>query len=70
LSVLIGGFLLAALILWIYVSARVFPGPFSGYLVPLALLSLTSAAIESLPFRDVDNLTVPLATVLVGLLFF
>jgi phytol kinase len=70
LSVLVGGFILAAFILWVYVAARVFPGPFSGYLVPLAILSLTAAAVESLPYRDVDNLTVPLAAVLVGLLFF
>jgi phytol kinase len=69
-SVLVGGFILAAFILWIYISARVFPGPFSGYLVPLAILALTAAAVESLPFRDVDNLTVPLAAVLVGLLVF
>lgn len=68
LSVLIGGFVLAALILWIYVAARVFPGPFGGYLPTLALLALTATAVESLPFRDVDNLTVPLAAVLVGLL--
>lgn len=70
LSVLIGGFILASLLLWIYTSARVFPGPFSGYLFPLAFLSLTASAVESLPFRDVDNLTVPLAVVLVGLLVF
>ena len=68
LSVLLGGFVLSAFILWIYVSARVFPGPFSGYLVPLAILSLTAAAVESLPFHDVDNITVPLAAALVGLL--
>ncbi len=67
LSVLLGGFILAAFILWVYVSARVFPGPFGGYLVPLALLSLTAAAVESLPFRDVDNLTVPLVVVLMGM---
>ena len=70
LSVLIGGFLLSAFILWIYVAARVFPGPLSGYLAPLAWLSLTAAAVESLPYRDVDNLTVPLAAALVGLLLF
>lgn len=68
LSVLIGGFVLAAFILWIYVSARLFPGPFSGYLFPLTLLSLTATAVESLPFRDVDNITVPLAVVLVGMM--
>jgi dolichol kinase len=66
--VLIGGFVLAAFIIWIYVSARVFPGPFSGYLLPLALLSLTATVVESLPYRDVDNITVPLAVVLAGLL--
>lgn len=70
LSVLVGGFILAAFILWVYVAARVFAAPFSGYLVPLAILSLAAAAVESLPYRDVDNLTVPLAAVLVGLLFF
>ena len=69
-SVLVGGFVLSAFILWIYVAARVFPGPFSGHLVPLAILALTASAVESLPFRDVDNLTVPLAAALVGLLVF
>jgi len=69
-SVFVGGFLLAALILWIYVSVGVFPGPFSGLLAPLAILSLTAAAVESLPFRDVDNLTVTVAVVLVGVLVF
>ena len=70
LSVLLGGFVLSAFILWIYVSARVFPGPFIGSLVALAILSLTAAAVESLPFHDVDNITVPLAAALVGLLVF
>ena len=68
LSVLVGGFILAALILWVYVSAGVFPAPFSQYLLPLALLSLTAAVVESLPFHDIDNFTVPLAVVLLGLL--
>ena len=70
LSVLVGGFILSALILWIYVSAGVFPAPFSRYLPPLALLSLVAAAVESLPFHDIDNFTVPLAVALVGLLIF
>jgi phytol kinase len=69
-SVFVGGFILSTFILWVYVSARVFPGPLSGYLVPIAVLSLTAAVVESLPHRDVDNITVPLAAVLVGLLFF
>ena len=70
LSVLLGGFIMAALILWIYVSIRVFPGPFSGYLVPLLLMALAATAIESLPYRDVDNITVTLVAVLLGHLLF
>lgn len=70
ISVFLGGFLMAAIILWIYVSLRVLPGPFSGRLVPLLLLSLAAALVESLPFRDVDNITVPLAATLLGLALF
>jgi phytol kinase len=70
LSVLIGGFILTAFILWIYVSLRLFPGPFGGYVTPILILALAASAVESLPFRDVDNLTVPLAAVIVGYLVF
>ena len=69
-SVLVGGFLMTFFILWIYVSVRVMPGPLSGYLTPVAILSLTAAAVESLPYRDIDNLTVTMAVVLVGFLLF
>ncbi len=70
LSVFLGGFLLAALVLWVYVWGGVFPQPFEGYLLRLGALALLATAVESLPFRDVDNLTVPLATVSAGLLLF
>ena len=70
LSVFLGGFLMAAVILWIYVSLRIFSGPFSGYLVPLLLLSLAAAAVESLPFHDVDNITFTMVVGLLGLALF
>jgi len=70
LSVFLGGFLMSAFILWVYVSVRIFPGPFSGYLAPILILSLAAAAIESLPFRDVDNISVTLLATLLGLLLF
>lgn len=70
ISVFIGGFVLAAFILWIYVSLRVFSGPFSGYLAPLLLLALAAAVVESLPFHDVDNITVTLVVSLLGLVLF
>ena len=69
-SVLVGGFLLSIFILWIYVSVRALPGPFAGYLVPVLILTLVAAVVESLPFHDIDNLTVAIAAALIGHLVF
>ncbi len=70
LSVFVGGWALSALILFIFVAAGVFPGPFSRYLLPITIIALVGMVIESLPFRDIDNITVTLAAVLTGLLVF
>jgi phytol kinase len=66
LSVLIGGFGLSALILTIYISLGIFPAPLASYLLPLALIALGSMAVESLPHKDVDNITMTLTAVLLG----
>lgn len=66
LGVFFGGWILAALILWAYVTAGVFARPFSGYLLPLAAIAAVSTVIESLPPRDVDNITVTVAAALMG----
>lgn len=68
LSVLFGGWLLSAFILAAYTGAGVFAGPFTSYIFPLTIIALVSALVESLPYRDVDNITVTLAAVLTGLL--
>lgn len=69
-SVFAGGWALSAFILSIFVAAGVFPGPFNGYLLPITVIALVGTAVESLPFRDIDNITVTLAAVLTGLLVF
>jgi phytol kinase len=70
LAVFLGGFILAAAILSIFIGAGIYAGPFSGYLLPLGLVALVGTAVESLPYKDVDNITVTMAAVLVGLLVF
>ncbi|SRR5581483_3527191 len=70
ISVFAGGWLLTAIILFIYMSAGVFTKPFSTYLLPITIVALIGALIESLPFKDADNITVTLAAVIVGLLVF
>ncbi len=70
LSVFVGGWLMSALILWIYGLAGVFKTPFVQTLGPISVVALVGTLVESLPFKDVDNLTVTLAAVLTGLFVF
>ncbi len=70
LGMFIGGWAVSALILAVYVQAGVFPGPFSVYLLPVTLIALAGTAVESLPLRDVDNITVTLVAVALGTLLF
>jgi phytol kinase len=69
LGMLVGGWLLAFLILWVFVSAGVFPGSISVYVPALTVIALVGAIVESLPLKDVDNITVTISAVLLGHLF-
>lgn len=66
LSVFIGGFGLSAFILSIYAALEVFNTPFGSYLLPLALIALVSMMVESLPHKDIDNITMTLTAALLG----
>jgi phytol kinase len=66
LSVFAGGALLSALILFIYVNAELFPTPFGSYVTPIALIALGGMIIESLPFKDIDNITLTVISALIG----
>ncbi len=70
LSFLVGGWLMSAFILFIYVSVGVFSTSFSNDLIPLTIVAVVGTLVESLPLKDVDNITVTIATVLVGLFVF
>jgi phytol kinase len=70
ISVFLGGWLLCAIILAIYVGAGVFAGSFGIYIVPLGIIALASMLVESLPFKDVDNITVTVAAAVLGYFLF
>jgi phytol kinase len=70
LSVFIGGFGLSLAILAVYVSLGIFPAPLGYYLLPLGLIALVSMLVESLPHKDVDNITMTVTAALLGWLFF
>jgi phytol kinase len=66
LAVWLGGWLLAGAVLAVYARLEVFSLP-GNWFWRLGWIGLLAAVVESLPFRDVDNLTVTLATLLAGL---
>jgi phytol kinase len=70
LSVLIGGWLMTAFVLFIYISAGIFPAPFTAYLLPITWIALGATLTESLPFKDVDNITVTIVSAVIGHLVF
>jgi phytol kinase len=69
-AMFLGGFFFAAFVVWVFVSRGYFPLPFSSYVLPIAIISIVTTFVESLPFKDIDNLTVPLVAVLLGMWLF
>lgn len=67
-GMLAGGWLTSAVVLAVFVAAGVFPAPWGAYLPALTLITLGATAVETLPLKEVDNLTVPLAAILLGYL--
>ncbi|GAB4485757.1 MAG: dolichol kinase [Anaerolineales bacterium] len=66
LGVFFGGWILSAVVLAIYLLAGALQGPFSAYLLPLTMIASGATIIESLPQRDIDNITVTLVAALLG----
>ncbi|HMU92466.1 MAG TPA: phosphatidate cytidylyltransferase [Anaerolineales bacterium] len=69
-SVFAGGWLMAGIMIYIYVAAGVFSAPFAQYTLPITLIALAGAVVESLHYKDIDNVTMTLASALIGGLFF
>lgn len=70
LSVFAGGALMTAFVLFIFVSAEAFAAPFSGYLLPIFWVALGGTLVESLPFKDIDNITLTVVSAVIGHLVF
>lgn len=66
----LGGWLLAMLILAVYVSNDIFATSMHSFLLPVTIIALVSTLVESLPVKDVDNITVTLVAIVLGHVFF
>jgi phytol kinase len=69
LGMFLGGWSFALGVILAFILIRIFPGHFSDYLLPVTLIAITATLIESLPFQDIDNITVPMVAILIGPIF-
>lgn len=70
MTMLLGGFAFAILIVWVFVWQGYFKQSIGQLIGPIALIALITTLIESLPFPDIDNITIPLISVLLGFMVF
>jgi len=70
LSVFVAGALLTALILFIYIAVGVFSAQFRMVVLPILWIALGGMLVESLPFKDIDNITLTVISVLIGHIVF
>ncbi|WP_322792668.1 diacylglycerol/polyprenol kinase family protein [Bellilinea sp.] len=69
-TMFLAGWLFSILILVVFVFAGKFSVALSSLFFPVTILALIATLVESLPMRDIDNLTVPLVCVAFGHLLF
>lgn len=70
LSVFAGGWLMTIFVFSVYVWLGVFSGPVTRYLIPVTWIALGATLVESLSFKDIDNITVTVTSLLIGHLVF
>ncbi len=64
------GVLLSLLIVWVFTLAGVFDIKWVLFIPRLILVGVIAAAVESIPLKDLDNITVPAISVITGLFLF
>jgi len=70
LGMFLGGWGLAVCVLWVYLLVGIFSGSVSDYLPALTIIAFAGTLVESLPLKDIDNLTVTLTAVILGHILF
>jgi len=69
-TVLIGGFVFAFLMVWGFISQGYLDLTPGETILPILIIALISAFVESLPFENIDNVTIPLVSVIIGMMVF
>lgn len=70
LGMFIGSWVLSTLIVGIFSELGIFASPVESFLLPVTVICLGATLIESLPLREVDNITVTITALILGHLMF
>ena len=70
LTMFLGGSIFSILLVWVFIQAGYLGGLLSSYILPIFGIAFITTIVESLPFENIDNITVPFISVLIGLLLF
>ena len=70
LGMLLGGWAMTMGILIPFTLLGVFQGQLGIYLIPVTLIAVVGTAVETLPIKDIDNITVTVIALLLGHLVF
>ena len=70
LFMFMGGWAAAVLLIGLFSLTHQFPHGLLYYLPGITLIAFAGMVIESLPYHDIDNITVPILSVVIGLLVF
>lgn len=66
LAVFTGGWIFSILVLAIYLGLGVWGGSLREYIPPITIIVMVATLVESLPLKDIDNISVPAVAVLLG----
>ncbi len=65
-----GSWILSTGILLIFANLGIFSQPISPFWLPITLISLAATVVESLPIKEIDNITITAVSLIVGHLLF
>ena len=69
-GMLLGGWVFSVLIMWIFTAFNIFTPPIQTYLLPITIIAFIGTLTESLPLKDIDNITVTLSAIILGYFLF
>jgi phytol kinase len=65
-GMLLGGWILSVLVVWVFSATGIFSNPIQFLLLPITIIAIVGTFVESLPLKDIDNITVTLSAVIIG----